>query len=516
MKKSLFILLLIFPLLTSCDFLNNKNSDKPIDNNPQEGDNQGEDKPKEDDPPVEDDPHNNNQDENNHPDDIFDESFPTGNKLFKAFFTYGKKIDITLEFTNEALSKMEEYGHTYGQNENYLKNEMYHPCTMKIDIDGSKATYYEVGARLRGNTSRGDAYGFVDSEGHFDTSRNLHFKLNFAQTFDDVNDNDYYIKPWASQEKKNDRDDRKFGKMKKIDFKFNRNHDGTFTKEIYALDAFREEGILAQHANLVTVTFKSETDSRTMVYQALEAVDKQLVKKVYENDYSGDLYKCLYQNSKADLTNTNNLGIEREYFRPTYGLKTNEKTSDMSLFKTLISNINIKSISGEEYFDNISQYIDVDNFLKYSALCYIFGLPDDLRNNSNNYYLYFNKENKALFLPYDNYRCLGIRYGWDIDLKDVSWDDPYMKGSNNDFNSCPLILRLISGGSNNSHPVHQTSKENYHNYVISFANKYLNKDKFNDFTSAFEGIAPSIDINEAGDYNDTFEEYINHKNSVIN
>lgn len=301
--------------------------------------------------------------------------------------------------------------------------------------------------------------------------------------------------------------------MKKLDFKFNRNHDGTFTKELYALDAFRNNGVLAQHANLVKVTINSERDSRTLLYTMYESVDKQLLKKAYPSDYSGDLYKCLYQASKADLTNTDNLGVERQGFNPTYSLKTNEDSSDMSQFKTLINKINTKSISGEEYYQLVKDYIDVDYFINYSALCWVFGLPDDLRNNANNYYLYFNKDNKAIFLPYDNDRCLGIRNNWDIDLKNTPWN--HTEGVYG-WNDCPLIHRFLDGGSNNSHKVYDVIQNQFHQLCIDYANDILDVNKFETFTKQFEGIAPSVDINNAGDNNDTFAIYANAKKETLN
>ena len=487
---------------------NNDNPNGENVDNPDNGDNNNTDNPDNGDTetPI----------EQNHKDDEIEKGFLSGNKLFDAFFTYGKKIHIDLSFTNQSLLKLAEYGEPGNNNSNFVKNEMYHPCTMKVTMDNKTATYYEVGARMRGNTSRNT--NFITRSGYFVPGENFHFKLNFAQTFDNAEDNDYYINPWTNSEKRKERDDRKFGKMKKLDFKWNRNYDGTFTKELYVLDAFRNEGVLAQHGNLVEVTINSEVDSRTMVYQVLESVDKQLIKKAYPDDNSGDLYKCLYQNSPADLTNTNYLGVETTGFRPTYGLKTNEDKSDMSVIKTFINNVKLKTnqdgYTSEMYYENISRYMDVDNFLKYSALCWLFGLPDDLRNNANNYYLYFNKEGKALFLPYDNDRCLGIRKDWDKDLRRVAWDDPYGQGYN-EFNKCPLILRLITGGSNNSYTVHQPSKDQYHQYCIDYVERYLDLSRFELFTRQFEGIAPSVDISNSGESNDTFSSYATIKKEMI-
>ena len=526
MKFKTILTLLLLPLLTGCNLLNesnnsnnnqNDNSNNSSDNNngsdnTDTGDNNNDNNDNNDDNPI-----SNSNPDKNHLDDVIDPDLSRGDIVFDNLFTYGNKISITLEFTNNALLKLQEYGHTYGNNDNYLKNEMYHPCNMTLKINDDISTYYEVGARMRGNTSRN--YNFIRNDGYFNEGENFHFKLNFSKTFDDSNQNDYYIKPWTNNAKKVNREDRKLGKMKKLDFKWNRNEDYTFTKEMYILDAFRNEGILAQHCNLVEVTIKSEVDSRTLTYQMFESIDKQLIKKIYPNDYSGDLYKCLYQNSMADLTNYNNLGVERTGFRPTYNLKTNEDTSDMSVIKTFIDNVKLNykdnGLTGEQYYDNISKYLDVDNFLKYSALCWIFGLPDDLRNNANNYYLYFNKDNKALFIPYDNDRCLGIKKYWDKDLKNQNYDDPYAYGYN-DFNKCPLILRLVTGGSNNSHPVHQLSKDRYYNYCFEFANEYLNVSKFESFTKQFEGISPNTNINYSNNENETFATYANTKLATLN
>ena len=523
MKKHLLFLLSVIPLTISCSTFSNpskkdndqeqinddNNPDDPIDIEPTQDDIDPTDEQKDD--PIDIDPTINDEE------DIIDPSFDNDEVVFNEFFKYGNKINIDLYFSNSTLLKLKEYGRLIGNNDNYIKNEMYHPCKAVISINDKTNTYYEVGARMRGNTSRN--YHFIDDDGYFNPYALAHFKLSFSQTFDDEKDNDYYIKSWNDSSSRKARDNRKFGGMKKIDLKWNRNYDNTFTKEIYCLDSFLNEGILAQHCNLVNLTIHSEVDSISSIYQAFEAVDKQLLKKQLIDDSKGDLFKCLYQNSKADLSNANNIGVETTGFRPTYSLKTNEKNNDFSSLTNIINIINktykYDGVDGESYYNNISNYIDIDNFLKYSALCWTFGLPDDLRNNANNYYLYINKDNKGLFLPYDNDRCLGIRYGWDKDLSNVSYDDPYAAGYN-EFNSCPLVLRLLSGGSNNTHPVYQYSKDLFKGYCEEFANKYLDNNKFKLFTEQFDGIAPSIDINEAGPSNDTFNEYCLNKLATLN
>lgn len=450
----------------------------------------------------------------NHTADIISKGLKNKNDQFNAFFDYSKNVEIELDFTNQSITKLREYGEGEG-NSNFIKNEIYHPCTGKITIDGVTNTYYELGVRMKGNTSRDTE--FVDDNGHFVNDHYCHFKINFAQTFDKSDDNDYYIKGWTSAIARKAREDRKFGGMKKIDLKWNRNYDETFTKELYALEAFRNEGVLAQHGNLVKLTLKTETDTRTMVYSAFDSVEKQLVKRFYSNDYSGDFYKCCYTDrGKADLTDYTNrkIGIEGQNYRPVYNLKTNETTSDHSKMKAFIDQLKAtKGKSGQEFYNSFSNYLDIDNFLKYSALCWVFGLPDDFRNNANNYFIYFNKDNKALFLPYDNDRCLGIRNNWDKDCKYQAWNDKHMIGCDSDEQS-PLNFRLITGGSTNSWPVHAASQEQFHQYCIEYANKYLDQSKFQTFTNGVK-LAPSTNINNGGPENDSFVTYINAKKNTL-
>ncbi|MCR4661109.1 MAG: CotH kinase family protein [Clostridia bacterium] len=507
MKNKKFLLLMLIPLLTGCDFLtvNNQNNEEGMSNNNTGNNNSGNN---------EDNNNNNNNNNNNSGDSNKNE---TNDKEFLDFFNHESKVEIYIRISNQAVTKLKEYAEGEG-NDNYEKNEMYHPSTVKITVNGKETTLEEAGIRMKGNLSRDT--DFVDDTGHFDINHLCHFKLNFAQTFEDKSF--YYTHDWTNNEMgRLSRDDRKYASMKKLDLKWNRNYDNTFTKEAYVLDAFRSEGVYSQHSNLVKLTLQSDSDSFTTTYMALESVDKRLLKNANENDYKGDLYKCTYTDKgKANLNgfNNNDIGIEGPYYRPIYDLKTNGTNNDFSKMKTFINEVKktykSDNLNGEQYYNNISNYLDVDNFLRFSALSWVFGLPDDLRNNYNNYYIYFNKNNKALFLSYDNDRCLGLKNGWDKDLKNVSWDSSEAIGSGG-FNECPLILRFISGGSNNSHPVHQASKDKYHQYCLDYASKYLDVNKFQEFTNQFT-YAPSKDISIAGPENDSFAIYANSKKATLN
>lgn len=529
MKTKASLLLLIFPLLTGCSFLDViEPPSKDEDNSQQQsGDTNeggqtlsgGEQTPSN---PGNEDNHdnNNNNNDNNNNDDNGEEEeeyvpVPSTDKTFAEFFNYESKVEIELDFTNQAITKLRDFASGSG-NDNFEQNEMYHPCTAKITVNGKETVIEECGARMKGNTSRN--LNFVNDFGYFDINNLCHFKISFSQTFDDSSF--YYVHNWESEDAKEERDDRKYGGMKKLDLKWNRNYDNTFTKEAYVLNAFREEGVVAQHSNLVQLTVKSESDSYTAIYQALEAVDKRLLKAVDKNDNKGDLYKCCYTDlGPANLTDYSNnaIGLEAQYYRPKYNLKTNEDDNDFKTMKDLIDvaskTYKYDGVTADQYYESISKIINVDNFLKFSALCWAFGMPDDLRNNYNNYYVYFSKNRGALFIPYDNDRCLGLLQDWPMDMKGQTYDSPY--DVNGNFNQCPLVLRLISGGSNNSHPVHQASKDKYFEYCKEYAAKYLDNNKFQEFTNQFY-YAPSKDITSGGSYNDSFPTYASAKKATLN
>ena len=511
MKKKSVLLISLIPLLTGCSFFTIKddnsgetpNNNTPSNNSGNTNNNQTQN------------PDNGNNNNNNNNDDP-NAVVPTTNQKFLDFINYDSKVEIELKFTNQSITKLKEYAEGEG-NSNFERNEMYHPCTAKIIVNGVTETYEETGVRMKGNLSRDT--DFVDNSGHFDTSHLCHFKMSFNQTFEDSSF--YYTHNWGNDDTaKKEREDRKYGGMKKLDLKWNRNYDNTFTKEAYVLDAFRSEGVMAQHCNLVKLTVKSDSDSYTQIYQALESVDKRMLKAINKNDVDGDLYKCTYTDEPAHLNGYQDyqIGIEGPNYRPPYNLKTNEGESNHSTMKNFINQVRKTKkddgLDGQQYYDNMSNYMDIDNFLKFSALSWVFGMPDDLRNNYNNYYIYFNKNNKAMFIPYDNDRCLGLRYGWDKDLKNVRWDETEAIGSGG-FNQCPLVLRFLSGGSNNSHPVHQASKDLFHQYCIEYANKYLDNNKFQTFTNHFE-YAPSKNVNNAGPDNDTFATYASNKKATLN
>lgn len=145
------------------------------------------------------------------------------------------------------------------------------------------------------------------------------------------------------------------------------------------------------------------------------------------------------------------------------------------------------------------------------------GNPDDSRNNSNNYYIYFNsKTNKMSFIPYDFDRCLGILKDWEIHMEKIPYNYTHQElGSSSKEQPNPLLWRLIIEDENSSksklYPVIKEYKERYESYCISFANKYLDVDKFNAFSSQFH-LSSS---NKDNANNLSFSQYAKAKLSTI-
>ena len=432
---------------------------------------------------------------------------PSLSEDYLEFFNPASKIEIELDFTNQSLYALARYGQG-----DYYQREMYHPCNAKITINGKVSEYEEVGARMRGNTSRYS--DFIDEHGFITNSEHLcHIKLNFAQAFNSEEENDYFVHNYTESELKA-RDKRRFADMKKLDLKWNRNYDPSFTKEIYALNAFNEEGLLAQRANLVNLTVRTDNDEVTMVYMALEAVDKQLIKKRFSSDETdGDLYKCTYNSSgRANLRDSSNVGVETEYYNPSYCLKTNEKTSDCSVIKNFID-VSCTKGPANEVKPLIDPLLNQEAYIKYCALSWVVGNPDDLRNNYNNYYLYFsNLDDKAYFLTYDNDRVFGILRDWPIDTSYIGPDYLNAKGSNDEWCDVPLLQRTIIPGSNNSWAIIEEYHSLYLEKCYEYAYKYLDEDKFQEFTNQFYYSSKNID---AGNDNMSFAEYASNKKGTL-
>ena len=322
-------------------------------------------------------------------------------KLYDDLFSAKSDIKIRIDIPEKELKKIQtDYEHysSFGS-----KSPIYRMCTLYIEIEGKEYVLEEVGIRMKGNTSRRDFYDKSTGEVY----NLIHFKISFQETFDDEK---YYgsdAKVWTDEEARKERKDRTFASLEGLELKFNRNVDTTYMRETYAYKMYRDFGVLAPNNTLGRLEVN---DVSWGLYKIYEPVDKVFIKRYFDKeDRDGDLYKCAWAGwNNAGYTTTNlSVGIENEdeckFYA--YDLKTNKKTSDFSSIKNLIKVVGRKNVTKEE----IEEVLDIDNWLRFMAVSYFLGMPDDIRNNYNNHYVYFKSSTgQAVFIAYDCEISLGI------------------------------------------------------------------------------------------------------------
>ena len=346
----------------------------------------------------------------------------TDEEIYAQLFDPANKIEVELDMPDKELQKLQDdYEHyrSFGS-----KSPIYRMGTLTITITtaDSAVSYQinEVGARMKGNTSRTSFYN--KDEGIYNY---IHFKFDFQETFDDE---EYYgedCKVWETDELRKERKDRLFAGMEKLEMRWNKCYDRTYLKESYCYEVYRSEGVLAPNCNIGVLTWSG---ARMGIYTVQEPVDDIFIERnLPEETWGGDLYKCGWTSEGASFTNTNSIGVEDEdkcaFY--VYDLKTNKKKSTHTQLINLINHMNSGSVTKESF----AQLVDVDNFLRFAAVSYFMGNPDDLRNNYNNFYIYFCKDTgKVLFIPYDYDRCLGVNREYNPSGHSMTRDNPFGEG----------------------------------------------------------------------------------------
>lgn len=360
--------------------------------------------------------------------------------LYESLFSPDSKVKVSIDISSDELLKIQEDYDKYKSRGS--KSPIYRKCNMTFDINGEKYTIEEVGIRMKGNTSRNDFY----DKNSMSVYALIHFKFSFTQTFDDVN---YYgadAKVWDSEEDKKARKDRTFATLEGIEMKWNHDIDSTYTREIYAYEMYRDMGVLAPNCVLSEFVVAGESFG---VYKIYEPVDKIFIKRYFDKeDRDGDLYKCTWGSGPANYTSaSNNIGIKDEDKKKfyTYDLKTNKKTSTNENLKNLISVVNQSGVTKEA----LEEIVDIDNWLRFEAVSYFLGMPDDLRNNYNNHYVYFrSSDNKAVFIAYDCEICMGINT-WNPTGNYMTESDPYSSkayGANGNQENKLIVKTITNSG----------------------------------------------------------------------
>lgn len=340
--------------------------------------------------------------------------------LYGMLFDLESKITLRLDMEHTELAKMQEDYDRYEKMGS--KSPIYRKGDLHIGITTPKGKTYnflieEVGVRMKGNTSRTDFYNGLT--GIYNV---IHLKLSFQETFDE---DAYYgseAKKWEANERKL-RKNRTFATLEKLDLRWNRCDDGTYLKEYFAYETYHQYGVPAPRTNLASFQWAG---NHMGVFTINEPVDSVLLTKHYPAAAAeGDLYKCGWAgNRNGNFLDTASIGMEDEdkgeFYA--YDLKTNKKTSQNQALIAFIQEMNSGSMTKERF----AELVDMDSFIPFCAVSYLLGNPDDMRNNYNNFYVYFRSDNgKAVFIPYDYDRCLGITAHWNPTGTGVTDDDPF-------------------------------------------------------------------------------------------
>ena len=352
-------------------------------------------------------------------DDYFDigvDQLPySDEELYAQLFDLNNKITIRIDMPDSELQKLQDDYYHYSSFGS--KSPIYRMGNLIITIQTAQSTVsyrmQEVGVRMKGNTSRTDFYNETDG-----IYKYIHLKLDFQETFDDEDDYGTNARIWDDEDLRDARKDRTFAGLESLEMRWNKCYDQTYLKETYAYTLYRAEGVMAPLTNLCSFDWSG---THMGIYTIVEPVDKLfLEKRLPEEEQGGDLYKCGWP---ASFTSPDSIGVENENKGEfyVYDLKTNKKTSDHSALKNWLAQLNYSTMTKE----HLADLVDMDSFLAYAAVSYFLGNPDDLRNNYNNFYLYLKPDGKAVIIPYDLDRCLGITYEWDPTGNAVTQMDPF-------------------------------------------------------------------------------------------
>ena len=195
----------------------------------------------------------------------------------------------------------------------------------------------------------------------------------------------------------------------------------------------------------------------------------------------GDLYKasygvgsgCSYSGADMTLDSISNekvgIGNLSGSYIPAYERKTNKEASyDDSLLKSTFKAFNNSS--------NFSQYVDLKYLAMEEAVSYFVGNPDSLRNNYNNYMLYFRRtDGKMVIIPIDNDRSWGITKDWGPrdGYKNVEIFDQYDVNYNENRNN--LLKKTILSKST------ETSKLYVEYLKLLLDSDWLKEETFNQY-----------------------------------
>lgn len=438
---------------------------------------------------------------------------------YKSLFTVSNKITFRIDLPLASARFINQY---QTDHDNCIYHDYYVPCSLTYKIGNEEEkTIEEVGIRAKGNMSR---RSFLDNDDVM--YRSAHFKLKFDETFDDDEYDTIDIlrpfkKTWEDNDARKAREKRRFAQLKALDIKWNRNDDETKVKQDFGLKLFRDNGVMAQYTNLADTTISINGHDYHDLYEIFEPIDGVFVNHRFTSDEAdGDLYKCTYTDKgPAIFKSSCVVGVEdnSKYYHPTYDLKTNKKTNTThTALKNLFSVMNSNLNNDTKYQEELEKVFAIKDFMTYEAIAFLLGNFDDIRNNGNNYYIYFsNKTNMSYVIPYDFDRLLGTGCeGRKNYMTDFSADSTKMQCSGN-WQTINVYWKTVCRTTDG----YPSRIERYYNMYTSKIAELINNETFSAsaFTNFVNQFPTEYNCNPdgAGNDNTTFANYLSLKLNAI-
>ena len=329
--------------------------------------------------------------------------------------------EISLEISKEEWNKILNYYDQNPQNEEYIVGKF------GFNKTGTAESLDSIGVRLRGNTSRRRPEGLTGQQ-HNSVNpdwKHASFTVNFKK----------YRKA------------QKFHDSEKLILKWFKD-DSNYVREVYSYDLFERFGVwTAPQSSYCKLTIKITGDAKPAyfeVYQMVEPVDETYLsnRTSFYKSTTGNLWKANYG---ADLKNTSTsadrMGIENvtltSNYSPIYDYKGKKGNLEASKSQLVDFITQINSKSGGDFRSYISSKMDVNLFLKTYAVNVTIGMWDDYWSNSNNFYFYFDSDDKFYFIPYDYDNTLGTS----LLIVDSGLQNPLQWGKSSEN---PLVAKILT------------------------------------------------------------------------
>ena len=306
---------------------------------------------------------------------------------------------------------LDEWNRLLNEYDRNPSNKEYVKCNITYKKGSEVTEIIDAGIRLRGNTSRrrpegsyGQAHQAYNTDWH-----HCHFGVNLRKY--NKNNSEISVKDIKG--------------IRKFNLKWFKD-DACYVREVFCYDLFRRAGIwTAAHDVYCRLWIQVEGDSKPAyygVYEMIEPYDNKYLEKREHlfGNAGGNLWKCSYDShGPADLRDPNaNMAEDNDKDDFTYELKETEGTFEEAKAQLQDFILKLTGKSDESFYRWIKEVCDVELLMRTYAVNVAVGMWDDLWNNGNNYYLYFNSLDKL------NYKVYLIPYDYDNSLGTANCYDP--------------------------------------------------------------------------------------------